>query len=1237
MKTLGLDLGSASIGWALVEFDDNNNKVDLLGIGTRIVPYTKDTVAKDFKSGKGETACSERTRYRGMRRNLDRWQLHRDQLRDVLVKYGIFNGDESFEPLNPLDVWGLRADAARIDCRLSLVELARVLLHINHRRGYRHAKSDLSSDSKQTDYVARVNNLSAEIDSLGLTAGQYFYNKLKASESVTPRGKKCYTYRIKENVLTRRTYEREVHTILSAQQCHYPDILTDEALEEIFRVIFYQRPLKSCKHLVSKCEFEARKIVDANGKEIEVGPRVAPRSSPLAQVCRLYEAINNISLTNPRRTKIESNSTPSLFDAPESAAMRKYKYRYDINDEERRRIFDYMNTHGKLTGTELFKLLGLKKADGFRVDNLLSKGIKGNETYTAIRDALAGLPEEQRGELLRFNITVAERVDEATGEITEYITNDYARQPLHMLWHTVYSIDDRDELFAALRKNFGINDQATLDRLFAIDFVKAGYTNKSTRFMRRLLPHLIEGKMYSEACEIVGVKHSNSITREENASRLLLERLPSIANGTLRQPVVEKILNQAINLVNAIKEKYGAIDEVRVELARELKQSKEDRASTESAMSKLEKENEKYADAIQELGITPTRRRIRKMRLLHEAGYKCFYCGKDVTPIQFIEGHGYEVEHIIPRSRYFDDSFANNVCACRECNAAKGDKTAYEFMKAKSESEFNAYKERVISSNFSNRKKRYLMTDGHEIPTDFINRDLNETQYITRKMMEVLRDGFRNVRASSGLVTDFFRRVWGYDNVLHDLNFTKYAKADLVEEVEYETHGQIHKTLRIKDWSKRRDHRHHAVDALVVALTRQGYIQRLNTLNAMSGDDSLLDIGKKKLERWGAEQPHVPLHAVMAEVERIAVSFKGGMKFVTPGKRVKNKEGKVTRTMVPRAPLHKDTVYGEILVHDGKKKLKEALASPELIQDPTIREQLTSCLHRNGDDVKATLKELKKHPLMHREAPVDEVDCFRREIVVRYSISAITRKDIPSIVDTHIRKLISDRYDTVKSDKEFQASLSIEPIYSDTACTHKVKSVRCFTGNKPETLATVARNSEGKAIGFSQTRNNHHMAIYKKADGTLIPMVTSFWECVKRRRYGLPAIIKNPSEAWDHLLNLDANMDVEEIANGLPRPDYQFELSLQRNEMVVLGMTDDQWNDALATNDQAEINRHLYRVWKLAPKQYCFKYHTNTEAAIIEGDKETKAYYMLSSMNSLFALSPRKVYIDVLGNLIIDK
>ena len=308
--------------------------------------------------------------------------------------------------------------------------------------------------------------------------------------------------------------------------------------------------------MVSRCEFEKRFYLNAAGKKTEAGPKVAPRTSPLFQVCRLWESINNI-VVKDRRNEI-------VF----------------ISAEQRAALFDFLNTHEKLKGSDLLKLLGLSKTYGYRLGEQFKTGIQGNKTRVEIERALGNYPDKKR--LLQFNLQEesSSMVNTETGEIIPMISLSFEQEPLYRLWHVLYSIDDREQLQSVLRQKFGIDDDEVLERLSAIDLVKAGFGNKSSKAIRRILPFLQLGMNYAEACEAAGYTHSNNYTKAENEAHALLDRLPAIKKNELRQPVVEKILNQMVNVVNALMEKYGRFDEIRVELARELKQSKEERSNT---------------------------------------------------------------------------------------------------------------------------------------------------------------------------------------------------------------------------------------------------------------------------------------------------------------------------------------------------------------------------------------------------------------------------------------------------------------------------------------------------------------------------------------------------------------------------------------------------------------------------------------------------------------------------------
>ena len=1221
-KILGLDLGVSSIGWSVISADENGDPSEILGMGSRIIPLSTDD-ANEFSTGNAISKNQKRTQKRTTRKGYDRYQLRRENLTAEFRKHQMLP-DERLIKLPVLDLWTLRANAATEGHQLTLPEIGRVLYHINQKRGYKHAKADEAGDKKQTEYVAAVNQRFAMIKEKGQTIGQYFAQKLKENEIITEKGK-FYTYRTKEQVFPRGAYIAEFDQIIDVQRKFYPQVLTDEVVHRIRNeIIFYQRNLKSCKHLVSLCEFEKHEYKNKEGKIVFDGPKVAPRTSPLFQICRIWEFVNNIRLENG------------------------YKDARELTQEERLKVVDFLDNHEKMTVRDLSKLLGLNKDDEWDLKRYFGKnGVQGNTTKAKLAAAISGIPNAN--ELLRFNLSLENSnfVNETTGEVIKVISSNFQNEPLYTLWHTVYSLSDKDELKNTLKNKYGISDDSIVDNLFKIDFIKPGFGNKSAKAIRRILPFLQEGLVYSDACAEAGYNHSNSLTKTENESRALLARLPQIRKNELRQPVIEKILNQMVNVVNAIYDEYGQIDEIRVELARELKQSKEERKNTTSNIAKRERENKNIAGKIEEFNIRPSRNRIQKYRLWEESEQKCFYCGQPVDAREFLSGLDVEVEHVIPKSLLFDDSFANKVCACRKCNAAKGNKTAFDFMKGQSSDAFDAYIKRVNDfykdGKISKTKYERLLTTQSEIPSDFIERQLRQTQYIAKKALEMLKDICYNVYATSGSVTDFIRHTWGYDEILHQLNFDRYKKGGLTELREFDHKGEIHTEERIQNWSKRLDHRHHAIDALVIAMTRQSIIQRLNHLNT-ERDAMFQEVEKQSkewkndyslLQEWLRERKHFSTDEVTQKVSDILVSFKAGKRVATIGKRIKYEHGKKkvlqTGIVIPRGPLSEESVYGKIKILDPNKPVKHLFENPQSIASAEIKTAVIGRLKQHENDVKKAILSLKKEPIiLINGKKLESADCYKDEYVIKYSLEGFKAKDIESVVDGHIKDILYRRLEEYNgNEKEAFKDIENNPIYTDAAHKIRIRNVRCFTGLSA--AIPVKQNNNGKDIGFVKPGSNHHIAIYKDETGNLQESVVTFWHAVERKKYGLPIIITNPTEAWE---TAKVQKCPEEFISCLPQENWTFMQSMQINEMFVMGLDNETYEKAINEHNHALINQHLYRVQNLSSNYYVFRNHLETKIDDSSNAMEMGKFIRIRSPKSLLQSNLHKVKVSILGKLI---
>jgi len=1182
---LGLDLGVGSIGWCLIALDAQGDPAEILGMGSRVVPLNNATDAADFSIGKAFTANQERTARRTMRRGFARYQLRRYRLRRELEKVGMLP-DAALIQLPLLELWELRERAATAGRRLTLPELGRVLCHINQKRGYRHVKSDAAAivgdeGEKKKDsnsaYLAGIRANDEKLQDEHKTVGQYFAEQLRQNQSESPTG--GISYRIKDQIFSRQRYIDEYDQIMAAQRVHYPDILTDAFIRMLRdEVIFMQRPLKSCKHLVSLCEFEKQERVmriqqdDGKGgrqlveRRVKFGPKVAPKSSPLFQLCRIYEAVNNIRLIRP-------DGSPR-----------------DITPEERAKIVAHLQSSASLSFAALKKLL---KEKALIADQLTSKsGLKGNSTRVALTAALQPYPQYHHllDMELETRMMTVQLTDEETGEVTErevaVVTDSYVRQPLYRLWHILYSIEERDAMRRALITQLGMKEEdldgGLLDQLYRLDFVKPGYGNKSAKFICKLLPQLQQGLGYSEACAAVGYRHSNSPTSEEITERTLLVKIPLLQRNELRQPLVEKILNQMINLVNALKVEYG-VDEVRVELARELKMSREERERMAEGNRRREKENKAIAEKIRECGLFPTKSRIRKYMLWEEAGEQCLYCGQILTLSQCLNGDDMEVEHIIPKSVLYDDSYGNKTCACRRCNKEKGNRTALEYIRAKGwEAEYveriNGLLDKKAISYSKHQRLRWLKED---IPSDFLERQLRLTQYISRQAMAILQQGIRRVSASEGGVTARLRSLWGYDDILHTLNLDRYDSMGETERVSRE--GETTEKLRIKDWSKRKDHRHHAIDALVVASTRQGYIQRLNRVSsesereAMSGEIEMQKVTKidklSLLERWLTQRPHLSVRAVSDKVAEILISYRPGKRVVTRGRNIYLRHGKKcvqSGLLVPRGPLSKETVYGQITV--------------------------------NGEP----------------------------QIVCKYDLHSLKAKDVDYVVDLALRKRLKELL-AQHGGKEKEAFAG--DVYMDEAGTQgPIRSVRCFTGLDRGKMKAVKYDEQGDAVGFVSPRNNHHLAIYRTPKGKLEESIVTFWDAVDRARYGIPLVITYPREVMEQVLQRG---DIPEaIQNLLPSSDWVFVDSLQQDEMVIIGLSDEELQRALEAQDYRKLSEHLYRVQAISSRDYYFRYHLETSVSDMRNSSGyIPKFYRIRSLKDYEKRNLRKVRVDLLGRI----
>ncbi len=1220
-KILGLDIGVASIGWAFVlEPEKETEQYSIVRMGSRIIPLSPDE-NDEFTKGNAISKNATRRIKRGMRRGGHRYKMRKWKLNTLLAELGMKPKDELFK-LSSLSLYGLREKA--LTENVTLQELGRIFYHLNQKRGYKsNRKANNEEESipetknlkeeevapKKKGYLDLINDRETLLKEKRITIGQYFFQELQKNSF----------FRIKENIFMRASYQDEFNRIWQTQKKYYPAELSDSNYKKFFsEIIYFQRPLKSQKNLISECRFEFTYAKDKQGTILKdekgdariIRPKVIAKSSPLFQIAKIWQDINNI--------KIKSKSGDNIW----------------LNQEQKQELFDFLNNNDRISITNLKKKLKLTPANDYYI-NLKKDSLEGNKTISAIRKALIN----EREDVLKFEIVTQMKpvVTQLTGETIEQpvILSNFEKEPLFRIWHLLYSIEETETLIKNLQEDFDLTEQQAKS-LSKIDFSKGGYGAISTKAYRKILPHLMKGLIYSDACKAAGYRHSDYLTFEENTARPLSDTLTLYSKNTLRNPVVEKIINQVINLVNAIisDEQFGRPDEIRVELGRELKQNAEERHKTFSNITKKDKRHKEIVERLQnELGFKAVSRRdIERVKLWEEfGGVSPYEPGKPITLKQLFSGD-YEIEHIIPRSRFFDDSFSNKTISSKQFNVNKDNATGFDYLQSLGEQPFHNYTE-FVKQNFyrkegiSRTKLNYLLMSGENIPQDFINRQMRETAYIAREVKNLLMNVCRNVYSTSGGVTDYLRDNWGINNILQQLNFEKYKAAGQTEIITIEKDdGSTHQKEIIKNWSKRDDHRHHAVDALVVALTKQDYINKLNKLNQnYKTQKELKESGRRFQEPWKGF-----VNDAMNATGNILVSFKAGKKVATKNINQIKKGKQIVQEIVsltPRGFLHKETVYGQIKRFE-KIKLSPKFNQWDVISNSLIKQQLEERLAAFNGDPKKAFKDSDKNPIPEN---LKEITIYKNEYVLRKTLDTNFKADkADDIIDQKVKAIVKKRLSLYNNNpKEAFKDLDNNPIYfnEDECKKNIIKAVRCREGY--EQLTPLHLNKLGTSVDFVITRNNHHIAIYKDSTGKLRENAVTFWDALERKKNNLPVIVRNPKKTWDEVL--EKGLENQTILIHLPKDDWEFITSLSQNEMFVFGLSKDELLEAINESNNKLIGSHLFRVQKISESYYNFRSHidTNTEEnKLLRGVKWER-------VQSIERMTGLKVKINNLGKIIM--
>lgn len=847
---LGLDVGTSSLGWAVLELDntDRPSPIRLVDLGVRIY--------SDGRNPKDKTSLATQRRVaRGMRRQRDRRLKRRARLMDDLLELGLMPIDVSErKSLEKLDPYELRAKA--VEGPVSKHELGRALFHLDQRRGF---KSNRKTDAAAGDDTGVIRSGVAELDrrmaqSPAKTLGAYLHNRMKREKGTRARPDVgIYP--------ERRHYQQEFECIRETQAPHQS--LSNSDWERLEQTIFFQRPLRPV--LPGRCQFETNEYR-------------APKALPSTQRFRILQEAGNLRI-------IPDVGNERSF--PQAAL-----------DE----VIERLGNQKTLGFNAIAKLGGVEGGERLNFDDGKRKHLQGDETAAALikagwlKESWSALSLEERDRIVELLIEVE---DEA--QIVERLTTDWGLDP--------------ETALAVSRAR-----------------LPEGYSSLSRKAIGRLLPLMDQGVPYYAAAKEVYGHHSNFEDGE------ILKKLPYYGErlttsvvgggdpssetdegryGRFPNPTVHIGLNQIRRLINALIDQYGHPQEIVVELGREMKQTLEQKKETLSRQKADQDRNEKYRAQIEEMGATATPDLMRRLRLWEEQGPPqarvCPYSGDPLSFEQVVHGDGLDVDHILPFSKTLDDSMSNKVLVKRVMNRRKGDRAPETAFQG---DEYEAIQLRTAKWP-ANKSWRFRVgaMERFNKKSDFLDRQLNETRHLARATKTYLNAICPNkdTWVLTGKMTALLRARWGLNSLLGSSNQ--------------------------KD---RTDHRHHAIDAVVQAMTDRGLLQQIARASARDDVDRVIDA-----------VPENPItlpdlrDQVRDKLNNLTVYHK-------PNHWRPNRNGATT------GALHNDTAYGLVGEPDTKNKqlvrYRKPLASlsPEKLQETIADRALAARIADDWEKAKAT-------------------------------------------------------------------------------------------------------------------------------------------------------------------------------------------------------------------------------------------------------------------------------------------
>lgn len=778
MYRLGLDVGIKSVGWCVLECDENGEPIQINALNSRIFD-----AAEQPKTG--ASLAEPRRNARGLRRRIRRKSFRLERIRKLFSE----NGIELFETQDDLiclkdeyknlDVVKLRSDA--LDKKLTEAEFARVLYSLARHRGFKSNKREGAKDSDEGKLLGSIRKSEEEMRESGMrTRGEQLYKKyLMEGKPVHNKGGD-YSMCVSRDILV-----KEIELLFEKQKEFGNNFATDENKEKYLDIFLSQRnfdegPGKGSQytgsHDVKKCEIYRDEDVAAKG-------------TYTSEWATIYQKINNLSIIcggdRRRLSNEERQIAVELAKKVDKVTYKAFRKAIKLDGDYR---FSTLNYSEK-------KKQGKKKSEG-----------ESKSDVVEINDVVDSLACEDKGDFI-----TAKNSNKIVKALNDNLKSDVELIDEIAEICTKYKSENLFRNAIAESKIIGGRlDEETIEKLSKIDM--KGYGHLSLHVLREILPYLEEGMVYSDAMQKAGHNHSEHNFEKQ---KYLGTKEVYDAIGGVTSPVVKRALSQTVKVIDAVIRQYGSPYAINIELARDMSMTKDERDKLKKENDARAAKNEAIRENIAKLNAMPNSTNVLKYKLYEEQDHKCAYSMETLDINHLFEDGYYEIDHIIPYSRSFDDSFNNKVLVLKRENQNKRNSTPVEYFEriGRDYDEVLAFWKAVYQKR--NRKKLEFLQKKEINESEWKNRALNDTRYASRMLANLIKDyllfdekskdKYGRVETVKGAITSYLRRFWGVQKIREDGDKHHAVDAAIIACVTPKTKNKIERYNQIKESRKMRN------------------------------------------------------------------------------------------------------------------------------------------------------------------------------------------------------------------------------------------------------------------------------------------------------------------------------------------------------------------------------------------------------------------------------------------------